>query len=201
MIVDQILPIFGVALQIIGLYLLADFVGGIFHWAEDTLGADDTPIWGPLFAEPNSLHHSDPSAMNKIHWLKNNATLFSFAFAIVAIAWALGVLYWQIVVFAVFGGGTQQAHRFAHAPTIRLPKFVVFLQKIRVLQDGRHHWVHHIPPHLTRYCAATPWVNPVLDKINFWRFMERMFVPVFGAPRRPDLVDRPWYRSTAIWAR
>jgi len=105
MIVDQILPIFGVALQIIGLYLLADFVAGIFHWAEDTLGADDTPIWGPLFAEPNSLHHSDPSAMNKNHWLKNNAILFSVAFAIVAIAWALGVLYWQIVVFAVFGGG------------------------------------------------------------------------------------------------
>lgn len=127
--------------------------------------------------------------------------LFSFAFAIVAIASALSVLYWQVVVFAVFGGVTQQVHRFAHAPTIRLPRFILFLQKIRVLQDGRHHWVHHTPPHLTRYCVATPWINPVLDKINFWRFMERMFVPVFGAPRRPDLVDRSWYRSTAERAR
>jgi ubiquitin-conjugating enzyme E2 variant len=190
-----------IAVQVVGLYLLADFVAGIFHWSEDTLGADDTPVWGPLFAEPNSLHHTEPAAMNRIHWLKNNAILFSFAAAVVLIGWLFGFLSWQLVVFAVFGGFSQQAHRFAHAPRLQLPRIVKFLQRIRVLQDARHHWVHHTPPHLTRYCVMTPWVNPVLDKVKFWRAMERIFVPVFGAPRRPDLKDYSWFRSTAIWNR
>jgi len=186
-------------LQIIGLYLLADFVAGFFHWAEDTLGADDTPLWGPVFAAPNSIHHAEPSAMNRIPWLKNNAILFGVAAGVVLVAWAFDALSWQLAVFALFGGFTQQAHRFAHAPRVRLPAMVKALQRAGILQDARHHWAHHRAPHLIHYCVLTPWVNPVLDRLRFWRLMERVFVPIFGAPRRPDLRDRPWYRDTAIW--
>lgn len=186
--------------KIIGIYLLADFAGGLFHWSEDTLGADDTPVWGPLFAAPNSLHHSQPSAMNRIHWLKNNAPLFALAAAVVLIAWALGKLTWEVWLFAILGGFNQQAHRFAHGVRLRLPRVILFLQRIHFLQDARHHWRHHTPPYTCSYCVLTPWLNPVLDILGFWRLMDRLFVPLIGAPRRPDLKDKPWYRDRPIWA-
>ena len=40
----------------------------------------------------------------------------------------------------------------------------------------------------------TPFVNPVLDRLGFWRGLERVLVPLFGAPRREDLVKYRWYR-------
>lgn len=185
--------------QVILLFLLADFAAGVFHWAEDTLGDDDTPIWGYLFAAPNSVHHADPTAMTKIHWVVNNAPLFSFASLVVIGAWCVGLLTWQLFVFALFGAMTQQAHRFAHMPNLRLPAFVRFLQRFRILQDSRHHWGHHVAPHTHRYCVMTPWVNPVLDQTGFWRGMERILVPIFGAPRRADLAGKHWYRAHAVW--
>jgi hypothetical protein len=45
---------------------------------------------------------------------------------------------------------------------------------------------------------VTPYTNPLLDKIGLWRGLERALVPVFGAPRRDDLRDKPWYRETSV---
>ncbi|MCC1493197.1 fatty acid desaturase family protein [Cognatishimia sp. F0-27] len=186
--------------QVVLIYLISDLCSGLFHWAEDTLGADDTPIWGPLFAAPNSKHHSEPTAMLKIHWARNNFLPVAASILLVCAFRLFNALTWQIAVFATIAGFSQQAHRFSHTLRARLPMTVVLLQRIHVLQDARHHWEHHRPPHLTRYCALTPWLNPVLDRIRFWRVLDRVFVPVFGAPRRLDLCDEPWYRDRAIWA-
>ena len=53
---------------------------------------------------------------------------------------------------------------------------------------------HHSGEKNTRYCVVTPFVNPVLDRLGFWRGLERVLVPLFGAPRREDLVKYRWYR-------
>ncbi|WP_146344811.1 fatty acid desaturase CarF family protein [Phaeobacter marinintestinus] len=184
-----------IAVQVVGLYLLADLVGGIFHWAEDTLGDVDDPIWGKVFVQPNQTHHDRPADMMKIHWLKNNIPILSFTALVLIVAYFADAMSWQLLVFAAFGGFNQQAHRFTHAPRHRLPKIIKRLQKIGVLQNAPHHWKHHIDPHVTHYCVLTPWLNPWLDKLGFWRGLERIFVPLFGAPRRPDLQTKSWYRD------
>lgn len=184
-----------IMVQIVALYLLADLVGGIFHWAEDTLGDENSLIWGRVFVRPNITHHDRPADMVKKHWLPNNAPIVLGSAIILLTVWLAGNFTWQWAVFGLFGGMNQQVHRFAHAPRQNLPKIVTFLQKLRVLQDAPHHWGHHRPPHSIRYCVMTPWVNPVLDRIGFWRAAERIFVPIFGAPRRNDLADKPWYRA------
>lgn len=187
--------ILAVLVQILAIYLAADFVGGFFHWAEDTLGRDSTPFWGPVFVKPNMVHHERPGEMARIPWLINNIPIALGTVSILTVVWLLGALNWQWLLFGAIGGFNQQAHRFAHMPTMRLPKFVRFLQKIGLLQDARHHWGHHTFPHITRYCVLTPWLNPILDKLRFWRLAERILVPMFGAPRRPDLANFSWYRG------
>ena len=187
-------------LQVIGLVLLADFIGGLFHWAEDTFGTPETPLWGPIFVTPNLVHHEQPTRMIEIHWLVNNTANIAGALAVIAFGWLLGAMSWQLLLFAVLVGVNQQAHRFEHAPRQALPRLVRWLQRVRILQDAPHHWVHHKDPHTSHYCVLTPWMNRVLEPLRFWRGAERLLVPVLGAPRREDLRDRAWYRSEPIWA-
>lgn len=176
---------FWIIAQIIFLILAADLMGGIFHWAEDSYGSGSTPVWGRLFVTPNIHHHAKPSAMMHKHWLPNNAPLFGVSALILLLAWAFDRLTWQVVVFAVIGGLNQQAHRFAHTPMLRLPRIVLLLRRMHLLQDARHHWCHHRPPHRTHFCVMTPWLNPVLDRIGFWRALERTLLPILG-PVRPE---------------
>ncbi|MCK0101176.1 fatty acid desaturase family protein [Pseudohalocynthiibacter sp. F2068] len=179
--------LFLIVAQVFALYLLADFIGGIFHWAEDTLGSAEAPIWGRLFVQPNEVHHDTPGQMLKIPWYINNITIVIAVLSVFAACWVLDALTWKVYVMGFFGAWNQQVHRFCHTPTARLPPAVKWLQRIGIIQNARHHWRHHTEPHLTNYCVLTPWVNPALDKIKFWRAMEQIFVPIFGAPRRPDL--------------
>lgn len=175
-----------IVVQVILLILAADLMGGLFHWAEDSYGTVHTPIWGPVFVAPNIRHHDEPSAMLRIHWLPNNAPLIGVSAIIILLAWAFSVLTWQWVVFAVIGGFNQQAHRFAHSPRQRLPSAVRLFQRIGLLQDARHHWCHHRPPHRTHFCVMTPWLNPVLDRLGFWRGLEWAVFPILGPVRRDD---------------
>lgn len=188
-----------VCLQVVLLYLLADVIGGVLHWAEDTLGRQDTPVWGTLFVKPNILHHDQPAAMLKASWLRSNGLTFSIAAIVVCLVWISFGMSWQLLLLGVFGGMNQQVHRFAHARRQDLPKAVILLQRLRIFQDARHHWVHHRKPNNRYFCVMTPLMNPLLEKIGFWFLLERIFVPIFGAPRREDLQRYRWYRSRALW--
>ncbi len=179
-----------IGLQVIILCLAADFVGGLFHWAEDTIGDVDTPLWGPLFVRPNNDHHENPSAINSVHWLLSNRDILIVTGTLMALVWLTGLMSWQILVFFLFMGFNQQAHRFEHCATVRLPVPVRLLQRIGLLQNARQHWQHHRPPHRKAYCVLTPWLNPVLDRWGFWRRLERLLAPAFRMPRRPDIFSR-----------
>ena len=48
------------------------------------------------------------------------------------------------------------------------------------LASGFVHWLEEI----------TPWVNPVLDRLGVWRWLERLVVRQGAAPRRADLTGR-----------
>jgi len=185
----------------VGLYLLVDFIAGFFHWAEDTLGTPETPIWGQTFVAPNVLHHNAPLEMNKIHWFRNSLPIYLICIAVLGVAWLTDSLGWKVWFFAFVGLFAQQTHRWSHTPRKALPRLVVFLQRLKILQDAKHHYKHHRADHSTHFCVGTPWLNPILDRFGVWKFLERMLVPVFGAPRRPDLDDKTWYNDRAFYSR
>ena len=187
MLFEVALAILGIAVQLFLLITAADFIGGLFHWAEDTLGSEDTPIWGPVFVRPSSRHHDEPTHILNVPLLRGTSIVLCAVAVVLPAAWLLGVLTWQLVTFALLAGLNDQAHRLEHTPTKNLPRAVRLLRRMHILQDSRHHWQHHKAPHTSHYCVLTPWLNPVLDGLGFWRGMEKIFVPILGAPRRPDL--------------
>ena len=189
-----------IAFQAIGIVLLVDIIAGAAHWAEDTFWSEDSVIVGRLFIRASVVHHSQTGAnafLDK-HWAESSRGLLVSAPTLLLLAWFLGILTWQVWLFIIVGACSQQVHRFSHTPTYRTPAFVRWLQRYHVIQRPAEHWNHHRGDGNTHYCVVTPYTNPLLDRIGLWRGLERVLVPVFGAPRREDLRDKAWYRSAGL---
>ena len=107
--------------------------------------------------------------------------------AILAAAWSLDALSWPVWVFVVLGVNANQIHKWNHMPKARRPFLVRALQDPRLIQSSRDHAAHHRGEKNTAYCVITPFLNPLLDATGFWRGLEKLTVPMLGAPRREDL--------------
>lgn len=161
-------------------WLLADLISGIAHWAEDRLLISPSRFkFLEILRADNDLHHSEPAAMLKFTISENINTS-------VVIAWPLSLfcymmsfptVIWLAVFFASFG---NLVHRFAHTPPRKLNSIVRFFQKTGLLLSFGHHFAHHFDSDgviekknsQIRFCVMTNWLNPLLDKIRFFRFLE-----------------------------
>ena len=166
--------------------LLVDFISGLVHWAEDTFGTETTPVIGPWIVAPNVLHHRDAGAFVSKGWLASSWDLALVGVAVIAVALMIGHAVLAVWLFAIAGANANQIHKWNHAPG-HAPWFVRGLWKSGLLQRPAHHARHHAAAKNTSYCVVTPFVNPVLDGLGFWRALERLIVPFTGAPRREDL--------------
>jgi len=173
--------------EAVAVVLLVDFVSGMVHWAEDTFGTENTPLFGSWIVKPNMLHHRHGAAFVQNTWLQSSWDLLAAGVAIVLAAWLAGVLTWHIWLFVLIGVNANQIHKWNHMRRFKVPLCVRMLQRFHVLQSPRHHVMHHRGDKNSRYCVITEFVNPVLDGMGWWRALERVFVPLLGAPRRADL--------------
>lgn len=158
--------------QLLAGWLLADLIGGLFHWIEDRMGSPDWPIVGRHVIEPNRLHHAQPLAFTRGGFFARNWTTWLAVVAIVAPLFAMfGASPWLVAATA---GGllSNQVHYWAHLPS-RAPTSVRVLQDLGLMQSSRHHQVHHAKPHDRRYCVLTDWLNPLLDRLRIWERFER----------------------------
>jgi hypothetical protein len=176
--------------SVIFVILLADFASGVVHWAEDTFWTESTPVLGKWIVSPNVLHHRDGGAFVSNSWLQSSWDLLLGSLLIVVGAWLTGVLSWQVWLFVLVGANANQIHKWSHMRDSDIPAPIRFLQHCHVLQSRSHHGAHHRDQKNSSYCVVTPFLNPVLDALGFWRALERMLVPRFGAPRRTDLLMR-----------
>lgn len=198
---EIMLSIANVFLQLCLIIMAVDFVGGFVHWAEDTFWTADTPIVGKWLVAPNIIHHQ-PSGGNyflRNHWAVSSWDLLTALVLALGAGYILGIDQWQYYAFMFVGVFSQQIHRFSHS-TKKNPSAVRLLQKLRIIQDGRHHWKHHAGDKNTHYCVVTPWLNPVLDRWHFWRGLERVLVPIMGSPRREDIHRKSWYSKPIVIA-
>jgi ubiquitin-conjugating enzyme E2 variant len=62
------------------------------------------------------------------------------------------------------------------AHSSRPPRPVQLLQRTGLLQPASHHAEHHKRPYASRFCTMTTFLNPVLDRIRFWRVLETVAV-------------------------
>lgn len=164
-----------------------DFVSGFVHWAEDTFGTEQTPVYGKWIVVPNNIHHEQSAAFTQKNWWQSSWDLALCSALITLAAWWGGWLSWHVWLFCALGANANQLHKYTHVPRAKIPLLIRWLQDLRVFQSAKDHALHHSGKKNTAYCVITPYLNMLLDKIGFWRGLEKIIVPLTGAPRREDL--------------
>src|SRR5690348_1521151 len=157
------------ALQTVTVVLAADFAAGVIHWIEDAYIREDTPFVGRSIARPNIIHHHFPRFFTRYNWWHSSWDLVCVSALLLAGAWWLGILTWQVWLFALLTANSNQVHKWAHRTRRENGPMISFLQDIRLLQTAKHHAIHHTDPKNSHYCVMTNWLNPVLDGLRFWK--------------------------------
>lgn len=165
-----------VILKAFGIVLLADFVTGFVHWLEDSYWSPETPILGKWIVVPNLAHHKNGQDFLKYSWWESSWDLLLAGIITVLIAYAMHCLTWEVWLFVAITVNANQIHKWAHITRYESkPKVIGLMQKMYVLQRTDHHGKHHRKPNDSHYCTVTNLLNPILDKLNFWRGLESIF--------------------------
>ena len=157
--------------QVIGCILLADFITGFIHFLEDTyLVPSSFKSFDDLVTHPNILHHKDPMHFTMGDVLHRNYHLFLAAGMVLLIAYPLGYLTWQLALITILAALGNEIHAWSH----KRPKnwFLRLLLDMKLVISPEQHAKHHKRPYSKCYCTVTNWVNPILDGIQFWAWLE-----------------------------
>lgn len=175
-----------VVLQAGAVALAADFAGGVVHWLEDAYVREDTPLIGRHVARPNIVHHHFPRYMTRHNWWQTSWDLCLLSATLVLGAWCLGLLTWQVWLFAILTANANEFHKWSHRTRKENGPLISFLQDVRILQTAHHHARHHTDPKNSHYCTITNALNPILDNTRFWYGLEWILARILGLKRRVD---------------
>jgi hypothetical protein len=84
-----------------------------------------------------------------------------------------GWLAFTVVCIALMTAATvatNQFHKWAHQENPSA--FARWLQRTRLVLEPSHHKRHHTEPFNMHYCITNGWLNPLLNKIKFFRRVE-----------------------------
>lgn len=179
-----------IAVQVVLIVGLADFVAGFVHWAEDAYFTEETPLIGRHVIIPNIVHHHLPRYFTRLSWWESSQLLVLAGAVLLAIAWPLGLVSWQLLLFIAVSVNANEVHKMAHRTRAENGWFISKLQDWRILQTARHHGLHHADPKNTYYCPVTNYVNPLLEWADFWPRLEAFIELRTGATHRHDTAVR-----------
>lgn len=184
-------------LELLWLLLLAvplgviggDFMSGIVHWAADTYGSEETPVIGPSLVKPFRLHHLYPRDITTHGFVELTGNVCLLAVPLLSaslyVLWVIpasATVAFFVICLALISAATvatNQFHKWAHQESpSRLARC---LQRTRLVLEPRHHQQHHTRPFDSNYCITNGWLNPILNRLQFFRRLEATIRVLFGA--------------------
>lgn len=187
---NTLLHLLLIAAQAVVIAGLADFVAGLVHWAEDAYFNEATPVIGRRIIVPNIVHHHLPRYFTRLSWWESSAELVFSGVLLLAAAWPLGLLSWQLLLFVAVSINANEIHKMAHRTRAENGWLVATLQDWHILQTPRQHGLHHSDPKNTYYCPVTNYVNPLLEWVDFWPRLEALIELRTGVAHRHDTAVR-----------
>ena len=162
-----------IAIKALLLTLLADFVSGFIHWLEDVYAKPGMRFIHQI-AVDNQLHHTRPREFLKKSWWQSSWDIVLACAVLIATTWWFNVLSWEIVLFSVLITNANQIHKWSHQNHSEKHVIVKWLKTAQLLQGPRQHGKHHSGDKNTHYCVMTNMLNPLLEKVRFWRKLENL---------------------------
>jgi ubiquitin-conjugating enzyme E2 variant len=174
-------------------WLTTDLLSGLVHWAFDTWGSVHTPVLGRRFIRPFREHHWDPQAMTQHDFVEVAGSSCLAALPLLAACAYMpmrtpAAVFTQAVLLSVALGVlvTNQCHKWAHMPAQQVPAWVRLAQRLRLVLHPDDHLLHHVRPFDSHYCTASGWLNRPLQRIRFFRCLERLLSRRGSTPPRAD---------------
>jgi hypothetical protein len=177
---------------------IADLGSGALHWTFDTWFDEEQRHFDRAVRIARE-HHTRPAAILEYPF----RDLVSFSAWPTLVTWGpvaalstaapegaartMLLVSSSIVLPAMFFGSHSHGlgHHWSSTGAVRL------LQRSGVLMSPRHHRRHHAGEHLTHYCTFVGIMDPICDRLGFWRLLERVVARRTGAiPRRDELRRR-----------
>lgn len=168
-----------IILELFIAWLLADFLTGLGHWVEDRFINR-----GPIH-EANDRHHERPAALLRDSYWSNINSTVAVTVPLATFAHLLGAPFvvTAAIAFATFA---NIIHRWSHELPSRVPRIVRLLQRTGFFMSRSGHMRHHYDfenniQKLSRaqahmqWCAMTDWLNPILDRVDLFRALDRIF--------------------------
>jgi len=158
-----------------------DFIGGLVHWAADTYCSEDTPVVGPALVKPFRQHHLYPRDICTHTLVSIVGNVCILAVPVLSLCLYLlwltthGLLAFAILCTTLMVAttvATNVFHKWAHQE--KPSAAVRWLQRTRLILEPQHHLVHHTEPFQMHYCITNGWLNPLLNKIGFFRKLETL---------------------------
>lgn len=163
--------------------LLADFVSGLVHWAEDAYArvkpARKLALINTIAAE-NERHHRRPRDFLARSWWASSWDLVLLGALVLAGACWLDRMSAAVLLFVLLAANANQIHKWTHRNPRENPWIVTRLQRLYLLQTPHHHGRHHHGERNSHYCVVTNFLNPLLEEVSFWRRLERLVERVRG---------------------
>ena len=129
---------------------------------------------------PFRAHHVDPRGIARHGWLELHSNSCIPVVAILAAARVLSpdtaAGRWLLADSCLFlaaltGAMTNQVHKWAH---LENPSEIVqWMQRNALILSPERHARHHDGDFQQSFCMTTGWLNPLLDRIDFFPRVER----------------------------
>ncbi|HEY1976193.1 MAG TPA: fatty acid desaturase CarF family protein [Candidatus Baltobacteraceae bacterium] len=154
---------------------IADFISGLLHWAEDTwLAPGKSELLDRWIVRDNIDHHRMPGTIRAGHYWQTNRVCILAAAVVTAALLLFHVHAWQTYFVVLLLSQSNQVHLWAHSS--RVPRWVAQLQRAGILQSRNQHAKHHKSPYAINFCTMTDYLNPLLERLAFWRRLESLLV-------------------------
>jgi ubiquitin-conjugating enzyme E2 variant len=160
--------------------VVGDFGTGVFHWSVDNYGSIKTPVVGTVCAAFQG-HHVTPWTIT-FRGFANNVYKICYGTVpalLLLTASPLGPLSRMFCAFFVtWWMVSQELHKWSHMRTT--PKAIKFFQDLGVILSKKEHGMHHTAPFEAHYCILTGVCNPLLDRSQFFRYLEAIVYRLTG---------------------
>jgi hypothetical protein len=181
-------------IQIVIGYFLADFIGGLLHWFEDTYLPYDTSI--PLLstiAKDNEMHHYFPRSILAYSLIESLSVTLTGSIIIIFTVYLMSPTFllsykYLWASFFIFGSFSNNFHKLSHMRDCEKIWIVKQLQHIGMLCSSSEHREHHVYGR-NKYCVNTNYLNWILDPIGFWRILEYLIDCAFNIKPQWTIYD------------
>jgi hypothetical protein len=180
-------PLANLAIDIVIALMVADFVGALIHWFEDTYTYNQ-PLPSVLgkIAKDNKVHHHHPHIIvSESYWQNSRYNVIGSVIVCILAASAHQLMFTttlpvrRLVLTGAAMSMVNLVHRFSHEKDSERPAVITWLQSWLLVSSDEHSQ-HHSMEQRNTFSVFLKGTNSIYDSLGIWRIAEGIIAVTTG---------------------